>query len=94
MRTAICYGCLVWLVYFSAPGPREIRDLVAGGTGVARHSSYLFTEHASEVCRRLRHVEGSVIVENLSSDTMHVVLVDWQMSRLLRYCVKKSLDMS
>lgn len=88
MKEKILLFCFGWFLYFEAPGPRQIYDMVTGNS--FQNPQYLFADSKEEVCRRVRRVvhngEVKIYIENLSSHTLHIELPAYDLRKLISLC--------
>ena len=81
-------ACLVWLVFFAVPDPRQMYDMATGG--YPPHHSYLYGNSEHEVCRRLRRVvedgKANLYIENLSHHRFEIFLNQRRIRALIHLC--------
>ena len=91
LKKAIVVVCSAWVVFFAAPGPRQVYDWVFGSS--IHHPSYLFANSEKEACRRLRRVvdngKVNLYVENLTTHKQHIFFTQPQIRQLVVACAWK-----
>jgi len=88
-KQRIIIACSAWIMFFEAPGPRELYDRVFGDM---HNPQYLFAGSEHEVCSRIRRIvengKLNIFIENLSAHDMHIYYTHEQLRNIIVTCNK------